>query len=140
MRLTERRRLKAFLQTIFKKEGKIIENLVYVFCSDKYLLKINKNFLKHDFYTDTITFNFSENFTKIEGEVYISIDRVKENANRLKINTQLEILRIVFHGALHLCGYLDKTKAQKKEISKKEDEYLLLYSTFHVKRTSLRYR
>jgi probable rRNA maturation factor len=132
MRLTERRRLKTFLQTIFKKEGKIIETLVYVFCSDKYLLKLNQAFLKHNYYTDILTFNLSKS-GKIEGEIYISVDRVKENSKTLKINTNLELLRVIFHGALHLCGYADKTKPQRKEMRKKEDEYLLHYSMFHVK-------
>jgi rRNA maturation RNase YbeY len=133
MRLTERRRLKAFLKTIFKKEGKIVENLVYVFCSDKYLLKINQAFLRHNYYTDILTFDLSNTSKIIEGEIYISVDRVKENSKKLKINTNLELLRVIFHGALHLCGYSDKTKLQKKEMRKKEDKYLFHYSTFHVK-------
>ena len=132
IRLTERKRIKAFIQIIFKKEGKIVENLVYVFCSDNYLLKINQAFLRHNYYTDILTFNLSKT-RKIEGEIYISVDRVKENSKRLKINTNLEFLRVIFHGALHLCGYVDKTKPQRQQMRNKEDEYLLHYSTFHVK-------
>ena len=114
-------------------EGKIIESLIYVFCSDKYLLKINQTFLNHNYYTDILTFDLSKTSKIIEGEIYISVDRVKENSKELKININLEFLRVIFHGVLHLCGYTDKTKLQKQKMRKKEDEYLLYYSTFHVK-------
>ena len=133
MRLAERMRLKAFIATVFEFEGKTIKNLIYIFCSDKYLLKINQTFLKHDYYTDILTFDLSKTSNLIEGEIYISIDRVKENSNELKININLELLRVIFHGALNLCGYRDKTKLQKKEMRKKEDKYLFHYSMFHVK-------
>jgi rRNA maturation RNase YbeY len=133
IRLAEKTKLKNFLSIVFKKEGKQLEALNYVFCSDKYLLKINQSFLKHDFYTDIITFELSEKSKLIEGEIYISTDRVKENAKRLQINPKLELLRVIFHGALHLCGYSDKTRIQKDEIRKKENEYLLRYLMFHVK-------
>jgi probable rRNA maturation factor len=133
MRLTERSRLKAFLPIIFKMEGKTIKSLIYIFCSDKYLLKINQSFLKHNYYTDILTFDLSKTQKIIEAEIYISVDRVKENSKELKINTNLEFLRVIFHGALHLCGYSDKTKNQKQEMRKKENEYLFHYSMFHVK-------
>ena len=133
MRLTERKRLKTFLPAVFEMEGKTIKSLIYVFCSDKYLLKINQTFLKHDYYTDILTFDLSKKSKIIEGEIYISADRVKENSKELKINTNLEFLRVIFHGALHLCGYDDKTVFQKKEMRKKEEKYLFYYSTFHVK-------
>jgi rRNA maturation RNase YbeY len=129
MHLAERRKLKAFLPILFKKEGKSIESLIYVFCSDKYLLKINQTFLKHNYYTDTLTFDFSKS-REIEGEIYISVDRVRQNAKEFKININLEFLRVIFHGALHLCGYADKTKLQKQKMRKKENEYLLRYSRF----------
>ena len=131
--LTERTRLKAFLLTVFKLEGKSIKSLVYVFCSDNYLLTINQSFLKHDYYTDILTFDLSQTSKIIEGEIYISVDRVKENSKGLKVNANLEFLRVIFHGALHLCGYNDKTKLQKKEMWKKENECLFHYSMFHVK-------
>jgi probable rRNA maturation factor len=133
MRLTERSRLKTFLPIIFKMEGKKIESLNYIFCSDKYLLKINQTFLKHNYYTDILTFDLSKTSKIIEGEIYISVDRVKENSKELKINTNLEFLRVIFHGALHLCAYSDKTKIQKEKMRKKENEYLSYYSMFHVK-------
>ncbi|HKB44707.1 MAG TPA: rRNA maturation RNase YbeY [Chitinophagaceae bacterium] len=133
IRLGEKTRLKTFLPIVFEMEGKTIKSLVYVFCSDKYLLKINQNFLKHDYYTDVITFDLSKTSKIIEGEIYISIDRVKKNSKEFKTSTNWEFLRVIFHGALHLCGYTDKTKIQKKEMRKREDKYLFHYSTFHVK-------
>ena len=133
MRLIEITRLKTFLSIIFEMERKTIKSLIYVFCSDRYLLKINQAFLRHNYYTDILTFNLSKTSKIIEGEIYISIDRVKENSKELKINTNLEFLRVIFHGALHLCGYSDKTKVQKQKMRIKENKYLLYYSMFHVK-------
>jgi rRNA maturation RNase YbeY len=97
-----------------------------MFCSDGYLLEINLKYLKHNTYTDIITFNLSDSLT-IEGEVYVSIDRVEENALRFKNSFETELLRVVIHGALHLCGYKDKTKTEKSMMRQKEDEYIRLY-------------
>jgi rRNA maturation RNase YbeY len=124
--LSNRTTLKTFIASIFKKEGKRLESINYIFCSDNALLKINRQFLKHDYYTDIITFDFSENST-IRGEVYISIDRIKDNARHLGVSIESELLRVVFHGSLHLCGYKDKTPKDKCEIRKKEDYYLNSY-------------
>lgn len=121
--LTKRSALKAFIEQIFKKEGKDILELQYVFCSDDYLLSINKKFLKHDFYTDIITFDLSAG-EGISAEVYISIDRVRENALSLKVSLNEEIRRVLFHGALHLCGYKDKNPSDIKLMRQKEDHYL----------------
>jgi rRNA maturation RNase YbeY len=134
IRLSDRKKLKAFTNVIFQKEGKRLESLNYIFCSDKYLLKINQSYLGHDFYTDIITFNLSKLSKNIEGEVYISFDRVKENARKLKILPKQELLRVIFHGILHLCSYNDKTLVQQKKMRRKEDELIALYSKFHVKR------
>jgi rRNA maturation RNase YbeY len=133
MRLTDRTRIKTFLKILFKKEKKIMKCLTYVFCSDEYLLKINQTFLKHNYYTDILTFDLSKTSKIIEAEIYISIDRVRENSKELKIKVSLEFLRVILHGALHLCGYTDKTKLQRKEMKKKEEEYLYYYLMFHVK-------
>jgi probable rRNA maturation factor len=119
-----RTKLKAFIQTLFKKEGRELGNLTYVFCSDEYLLDINRRFLNHDYYTDIITFDISETKLETEGEIYISIDRVKDNAKTLNQTHTREMLRVIFHGALHLCGYKDKSKLQKKEMRMMEDFYL----------------
>lgn len=123
----ERRRLKAFLTALFKKEKCAFISLTYVFCSDDYLLAINQQFLKHDSYTDIISFNLSTGGAPVEGEIYISLDRVKENASFLQVAYSSELHRVIFHGALHLCGYKDKRASDKALMRKKEDQYLLLY-------------
>ena len=124
--LVNRVGLKRFIQSIFRKEGKKLGSLNYVFCTDKALLAINREYLKHDDYTDIITFNLSEDEV-IKGEIYISDDRVRENAQNLSISIKSERYRVMFHGVLHLCGYEDKTKAEKKLIRRKEDYYLSRY-------------
>ena len=133
IRLTDRTKLKSFINEIFKNEGKKLRSLNYIFCSDKDLLKINKKFLGHNFYTDIITFNLSEINSSIEAEIYISTDRVKENSKSQKSSFKQELLRVVFHGVLHLCGYSDKSPYQQRKMREKEDEYLLKYSKFHMK-------
>jgi probable rRNA maturation factor len=119
--------LKQFIELLFKKEKKGLFELTYVFCSDEYLLGINRSFLQHDYYTDIITFNLSENPKQIIGEIYVSLDRIKDNANELKTSIKEETLRVLFHGALHLCGYKDKSKSDIIKMRKKEDQYLSLY-------------
>lgn len=99
----------------------------YIFCSDEYLLKVNKEYLNHDYYTDIITFDNSELEGEIESDIFISLDRVKENAENLKEPFLKELHRVIIHGILHLLGYKDKTKKDQEVMRKKEDEYLLLY-------------
>lgn len=125
--LTERTRLKKFIAAIFKKEGKQLSDLNYIFCSDEYLLDINRRFLNHDYYTDIITFDISGKGMPVTGEIYISADRVKENAQRVNQSTRLELHRVIFHGVLHLCGYKDKSKTDKIFMRTKEDQYLNSY-------------
>ena len=96
----------------------------YVFCSDEFLLKMNRQFLDHDFYTDIITFPLSETDQEIEAEIYISVDRVKDNAAKLKVDFSEELNRVIFHGVLHLMGYKDKSKADKETMHGKENERL----------------
>ena len=98
-------------------------NVQYVFCSDEYLLAINKQFLKHDYYTDIITFDLGAE-DRIDAEIYISLDRVKENAASFNDQYKRELLRVIFHGALHLSGYADKTKSEITLMREKENEYL----------------
>jgi len=126
VRLTHRTIFKKYIQSIFRKEGKKLKSLNCIFCTDKELLKINRKYLKHDFYTDIITFDLSEN-EAIEAEIYISIDRIRKNARLFGIPFKSELQRVIFHGVLHLCGYNDKTKAETKKIRKKEDHYLKKY-------------
>jgi len=125
--LNERKRLKSFIDFIFKSEKRELLSLAYIFCSDDYLLKINKDFLNHDYYTDIITFNLSSSRGRVEGEVYISIDRVKENSADLNTSFQSELHRVIFHGALHLCGYKDKTTHEQKKMRMAEDKCLASY-------------
>lgn len=125
--LSERSSLKSFIESLFKREKKRLEGLNYIFCSDEYLLEINKQYLKHDFYTDIITFGLSEPNEPINAEIYISIDRVRENAGQFKTTLKKEMHRVIFHGALHLCGYRDKKKEESILMRKMEDKYLTLY-------------
>ena len=125
--LNERTRLKLFIENLFVREKKKIGNLSYIFCSDKHLLGINNDFLQHDFYTDVITFNLSSTKTETEGEVYMSIDRIKDNAKKEEVSFKEELHRVVFHGALHLCGYKDKKKEDKLIMRSMEEKYLKLY-------------
>ena len=119
--------LKSFLEKQMKKEGIRIECLQYVFCSDKYLLGINKQFLNHDYYTDIISFDLSEVKGELIGDIYISVDRVKENAKLVKTTQSNELLRVIFHGALHFCGSKDKKPADAKLMRSMEDKWLKAY-------------
>ena len=123
----ERNKLRSFLPRIFKAEKKTLGKLNYIFCSDTYLLEINKNYLQHDYYTDIITFNLSANHGIIEGEIYISVDRIRDNAQKQAVSIREETHRVIFHGALHLCGYKDKTRMDKDNMTRMEDKYLRLY-------------
>jgi probable rRNA maturation factor len=123
----EKKRLKKFIAFLFEAEQKGAESLSYVFCSDDFLLDINLRFLKHNNYTDIITFDLSDSAESLTGEIYISIDRVKENAVAANVSFKNEMLRVVFHGALHLCGYNDKTKSEIAILRQMENKYLRLY-------------
>lgn len=116
--------LKQFVEVLFKKEKKQLSTIRYVFCSDDFLLDINRSSLNHDYYTDIITFDLSEPNQPIESEVYISVDRVKDNAKTNGVSFENELCRVVFHGALHLCGYKDKIKEDVLLMRKKENYYL----------------
>jgi len=102
-----------------KKEGE----LSFVFCSDAYLLKMNIDYLKHDFYTDVITFDYTEGDI-ISGDVFISIERIKENAEKYNVSFENELQRVMIHGVLHLVGYKDKTEEELKQMREKESQYL----------------
>lgn len=125
--LKEKRKLKAFLKDLFADEGQGLKDLHYIFCSDAYLLEINKQFLQHDTYTDIVTFEMGEDPDVTEGEIYISVDRVKENAGKFKVSVNQELHRVIFHGALHLCGFKDKSKAENALMHQMEDKYLIKY-------------
>jgi len=125
--LRDRARLKSFLLSLFKKEKKQLTELQYIFCTDDYLLEINRQYLKHNYYTDIITFDLSEQGQPINAEIYISVDRVRDNARSFGNTLKNELHRVIFHGALHLCGYKDKSQQDEKLMRKMEDQYLRLY-------------
>lgn len=127
--LKDKRNLSAFLFNLIKSYKVAIEkiDLIYIFCHDDYLLEINKEFLQHDTLTDIITFDLSETTNHLQGEIYISIDRVKENASQFKTTYKEELHRVIFHGALHLCGYKDKTPKDQQKMRAEEDICLLEY-------------
>lgn len=122
-----RTKLKSFINKQCLKEGIRIETLHYVFCSDDFVLDINKRYLNHNFYTDIISFDLSEQRGHLIGDVYISIDRVKENAKTGGNRYTHELLRVIFHGALHFCGYKDKKPAEMKMMRSMEDKWLKAY-------------
>ena len=124
--------LKDFLINLLAKEGKSIKEINYIFCDDQYVLNINLQYLQHDTYTDIITFELNSPTEPVVSEIYISIDRVKENALSLSIPFKTELLRVMIHGALHLAGYKDKSAKQVKMMRTKEDFYLKQF-VFHVK-------
>jgi rRNA maturation RNase YbeY len=125
--LKNQKKLKLFINYIFMEEKAALKSINYIFSTDKALHKINKKYLKHNTLTDIITFKLSNKNQPIEAEVYISIDRVKENASHLQTSFTKELHRIIFHGTLHLCGFNDKSKVQKKFMTSKEDYYLSKY-------------
>ena len=125
--LRNRVALKLFIHKIFKQEKRKLQSLTYIFCSDEYLLQINKASLQHDYYTDIITFDLSDSPNQITGEIYISTDRVRDNAQTLSVTINEELHRVIFHGALHLCGYKDKTPKHAKEMRAAEEACLKGY-------------
>ena len=130
----DRKKVKRFLLDLFKKEGKVIAHISYIFCDDAYLLEINQSYLQHDTFTDIITFDLSEEKNQLISDIYISIERVKENSKAFTTSFESELLRVIFHGALHLCGYKDKTKADQMKMRQMEDYYL---QQFFVSRETL---
>ena len=126
--LKNRRKLKLFLADLARKERKQLDELSIVFCSDEYLLNINREHLAHDYYTDIITFDLSASRDQgISGELYISTDRVKDNAKQFGSTYTQELHRVIFHGLLHLCGYKDKKPKDIAMMRDKEAYYLKRY-------------
>lgn len=123
LNLKNKRILKNWIKQTFINEGKKVKDLNIILCDDEYLLAINKEYLNHDYYTDIITFPIIED-GDICGDLYISYDRVVDNAKSFKTSINKELYRIIIHGVLHLIGYDDHTKEERAFMSKKEDEYL----------------
>jgi len=123
-----RNKLKTFLSNQGNRRGRSIESLNIIFCDDEYLLSINRQFLQHDYYTDIITFDLTPSKKgPIQSEIYISIDRVRENALSHSTSFNLELHRVIFHGLLHLLGYKDKSPKDVKQMRSMEDELLSDY-------------
>jgi probable rRNA maturation factor len=125
--LTQRRRLKAFILSLFKKEKKKLAKLHIIFCDDPYLLDLNRQFLKHNYYTDILSFPLSPAGQPLIAEIYISVERVADNALTLKTKKSDELLRVIFHGVLHFCGYKDKTNGEILKMREMENRCLKKY-------------
>lgn len=121
--LRNKKKTREWINNAVHEEDKYTGTLSYIFCSDEYLLSINEMYLKSDYLTDIISFDYTEDKI-ISGDMLISIDRVKENAKIYKTTFQKELMRVMIHGILHLCGYKDKTEKEKKCMKEKEDYYL----------------
>ncbi len=120
----QKTKIKSWITATIIEEGYALNELNFILCSDAYLLRINQDYLQHDNYTDVITFDNAEALKTILGDIFISIDRIKENASQFLSSTERELCRVMIHGTLHLLGYKDKTKAAKAQMTAKEDYYL----------------
>lgn len=112
-----------WVEQLIQTEGKKTGEINYIFCDDEYLLKINQDFLNHDYYTDIITFDYVKGKT-INGDIFVSLTRISDNATTLSDNFEKELVRVLAHGVLHLCGYKDKSDDEAKKMREKEDFYI----------------
>lgn len=124
--IREKNKIRIWLERAIKIENKKLTEINYILCNDSFLLKLNKKFLKHNTLTDVISFDMAETDNSINGEIYISIDRVKANASKYKVKIQDELHRVMIHGLLHLVGYNDFTVEEKEIMRNREDYYLSL--------------
>jgi probable rRNA maturation factor len=123
-KLKNKLKVKRWIKDTIIAEGFKLGELTYIFCTDPYLLQINRQYLDHDTYTDIITFDNSSGDKIITGDIFISIDRIRENALKFNVTTVNELHRVIIHGVLHLLGYKDKTPSDNKKMTQKEDFYL----------------
>ena len=124
--LKEKAHVRKWIKQTIVAEKRTLKELNFIFCSDNYLLEINQQYLKHDTYTDIVTFDNSESPNAITGDIFISIERIQENASKFNVDERDELHRVMIHGTLHLLGFKDKTKAHKALMTSKEDQYLSL--------------
>lgn len=122
--LKQKLAIRSWITETAKAEGFRVRELNFIFCSDEYLLGINQQYLNHDTLTDIVTFDNSEDEGVLVGDIFISVERVRENAGIFKVAEQDELHRVIIHGVLHLCGYGDKKPADKKRMTEKEDYFL----------------
>jgi probable rRNA maturation factor len=125
-KLSNPRKTTLWIKSAIREEGFKLSQVNYIFCSDDHLRSMNIEYLNHKTYTDIITFDNSEHSDKIEGDIFISIDRVRDNSKKLKTDFLEELHRVLIHGILHLAGYSDKSPRKKAQMRRKEDEYLAL--------------
>ena len=123
-----KRLLKAWIKEFVSNHGKKVGELAFIFCSDEKILEVNQNFLQHDYYTDIITFDYCEGEI-VSGDIFISVERVTENATSHNVEYNAELLRILAHGVLHLIGFQDKSAKKKKEMTENEDLCISLFLT-----------
>ncbi|MDR0386272.1 MAG: rRNA maturation RNase YbeY [Prevotellaceae bacterium] len=123
----KKRIVKSQIKSLIEMENKTAGDLCFIFCSDDILLDMNKKHLNHDYYTDVITFDYTSDNT-ISGDIFISIDRVSENAGKFGTSFDRELDRVMYHGVLHLCGYDDKSENDRRTMREKEDFYLNMLS------------
>ncbi len=124
-RLMNREKLQQWIRKAVKQEGYNLGCINFIFCSDPYLRKLNKDYLKHDYFTDIVTFDNSSEKKLIEGDIFISIDRVRINAALYNVSFKEELQRVMIHGVLHLTGYTDKNSKEKMNMRKREDFWLM---------------
>lgn len=117
---------KNWIKQIILSENKKLGTITYIFCNDEYLLSINKQFLNHNYFTDIISFDYSDS-NKISGDIFISMDRIYDNSRLLNTNIQEELQRVISHGVLHFCGYKDKTEAETHTMRFKEEEKIKIF-------------
>ena len=123
-KLKNKAHVRQWITAAIQNEGFKLKELTYIFCSDSYLLQINQQYLDHDTYTDIITFDNSESNKIVTGDIFISIDRIRENAAKFNVPENTELHRVIIHGVLHLLGYKDKSAPDKQKMTEKEDFYL----------------
>ena len=128
-KLPQKQATRSWLKQQAEREGYAIGDLNYIFCSDEHVLQVNRDYLQHDYYTDIITFDQSEETGKIEGDIFVSVERVADNAVQMGVATEQEMRRVLAHGLLHLCGYGDKTDEEVKQMRHKEDEWLVAFTS-----------
>ncbi len=126
----QKKELKHWLLKVVESEGFILGDVLYFFLNDEQLLKVNMQFLNHDTYTDIITFDYDDG-NIVNGEIYISEDRIRDNSKQMDVLLQDEMLRVIVHGVLHLCGYKDKTDLDAAVMRQKEDDYISFYKNLN---------
>lgn len=123
----QKNKLKTWIKNVIEHESFLQGEINYIFCSDEYLLQINNNYLGHDYYTDIVTFDQSDDSNVVQGDIYISVERVKENSTKTSTPFEEELRRVMIHGILHLVGFSDQSEADKKKMREKEEACLSLY-------------